>query len=85
MRAAAPAPEVWSRVQRWCLLRDDGRFDRGRVRVLAPRQSQVGVHPGGQPGLVLGNEHYPFGAVVLLVEQQTGEGAAQYGAAAAPR
>lgn len=73
-------------IEWWRPLRDDGGFDRVRCGVLAPAQLQVGVHPCGQAGLVLVDEHDAVGAagpVVLGIEQESGEGAAEGGLSAA--
>lgn len=67
-------------IERRSPLRDDDGFDRVRCRVLAPAQLQVRVHPCGQAGLVLVDEHDAVGAagpVVLGIEQESGEGAAE--------
>lgn len=73
-------------IERRSPLRDDGGFDRVRCGVLAPAQLQVRVHPCGQAGLVLVDEHDavgPAGPVVLGVEQESGERAAEGGLPAA--
>ena len=67
-------------VEGWMQCSDDVALHVSRCRVLAPGDVQVVAHPLGQPSLVLVDQDDavgPAGPVVLLIEQEAGQGAAQ--------